>query len=55
MRVRYEDLVTDTVEALARIYKHLKIEFTKAVMEVAFLHTHAENRTARRRYESNNN
>ena len=45
MRVRYEDLVTDTVEVLARIYKHLKIEFTKAVLDVAFLHAHADNRT----------
>ena len=45
IRVRYEDIVDDTVATLKRVYNHLNLPFTKHVENVAFARTHAENIT----------
>ena len=45
IRVRYEDIVDDTIATLKRVYSHLNLPFTKHVENVAFARTHAENIT----------
>ena len=54
IRVRYEDIVDDTIATLTRVYNHLNLPFTKHVENVAFARTHAENITGTNGSEKGN-
>ena len=45
IRVKYEDLVDNTMKTLETLYHHLGLGFSEKVKNIVYAHTHAENIT----------
>ena len=53
MRVRYEDLASNTSSVLRQLYQQLGVPYSEQVERVAFGHTHAENNTVKVKKKKN--